>query len=259
MYRYLASGIKAGVLAGFLLGILNLLFVSPLILEAEKYEIQVVHTPVVANISGHEHHHESHDEFKVEGSIRSVLTVVGNTILGTAMGVLLSALILLAIRFDLLNEEIFSDPFAQACIVAVGFFAIANIVPSLGMKPEMPGIMGAENDFTARQNWWIISAIFSFAGFSFFWFRKKIFSNSALKGITLNGVAVAVACLITSISFWAIGVPEHSEKSTTPMSLRIHFVWESLTVNFIFWMILSISLFYFVRKEFKQEFQESLV
>lgn len=259
MFRYLASGIKAGIIAGFSLGILNLLFVSPLILKAEKYEVPEVHNHGLVNASALHHHPEASPGFKVEGTLRSILTVVGNTVLGIAVGTLVAALILIAIRFDFLEDKIFNAPYTQALIVGIGFFAIANIVPSLGMKPEMPGIIGGENNFPARQHWWIISAIFSFSGFCFFWFRKKIFSNSTLKGITLNGVAMAIACLITSISFWVIGVPEHSEKSTAPMSLRMHFVWESLTVNFIFWMILSISLFYFVRKEFKQELQESFV
>ena len=130
MLQILTNGIKAGLIAGFLWGIMNILFVSPLILEAEKYEGggEVVATTAVtkavveakAPIAAKAHDHSTHDhgtkavvktapviatapvtlphdshhhgegEFEPEGAMRPALSVLGTSLLGAAYGVLRS-------------------------------------------------------------------------------------------------------------------------------------------------------------------------
>lgn len=71
MLQILTNGIKAGILAGFLWGVMNVFFISPLILEAEKYEggAEEVVAPVIAKeavvakapVIAKAHDHSTHD------------------------------------------------------------------------------------------------------------------------------------------------------------------------------------------------------
>lgn len=259
MFSYFSNGIKAGVIAGFLLGLLNIITISPLILEAEKYELP--ETPVSSTV-GHdhehhdEHHHEQQEEFSPEGKLRSVLTVVGDTILGCVYGILLSALVLVAIRFNLLKENFYERHYWEGLIIGLGFFSIIHGIPSIGLTPVPPGIIGGGNDLIARQKWWIISALFSFIGFCFVWFRGKVFSfvmpGKEKKSKMFFIAGLLAFTIIASIPF-VIGVPPHSEKTTAPLSIQHAFIWKSLSVNFIFWLVLGTFFVALVKKEFNSQ------
>ena len=284
MLQILTNGIKAGLIAGFLWGIMNILFVSPLILEAEKYEGggEVVATTVVtkavvetkAPIAAKAHDHNSHDhgtkavvksapvvaaapvapahgghgahehgegEFEPEGAMRPALSVLGTSLLGAAYGVLLSCILLLALKIKLIKMNFISNPWVQGALLGLSGFVILHGLPSIGLPPPLPGVANSEADFGVRQAWWLKDVFLNLFAMLTLWFGGSALSKLSFGKTTGTMISVILAIVLIWIPFGLIGVPEHATATAAPADLQSKFLVASLTVNFIFWVVLSFS------------------
>ncbi len=107
-----------------------------------------------------------------------------------------------------------------------GFLAI-SVAPAAGLAPELPGMPAA--DLTARQVWWVATAIATAAG---------IYLISSRKGA---GWLAAAALIIAAPHL--IGAPQPaSHDSAVPAALAASFVGNSMAVSALFWSLLGIGL-----------------
>jgi cobalt transporter subunit CbtA len=232
MIQIITNGIKAGVIAGLFWGLLNVFFVSPLILKAETYE-------GTAHVHADGHHHHHGEEFSPEGKTRSALTILGTTLLGVAYGVLLSLVIVLALKFNLITTSFAKNSGVLTALMGISAFAILHGLPSLGLPPPLPGVENSEGDFGVRQNWWLFSVFMNFCAIMMFWFGSKVLQRYGIsKGLSLS-LSVALAIFFIWAPFGLYGVPDHSLTTSVPKDLQEQFLGASLFVNLAFWIILS--------------------
>ena len=265
MVTLILNGMKAGALAGFILGLLNVFFVSPLILEAETYEVaskktgklpSLLHWGTSLLVNEAQAHGDAHQakeagsslekkEFAPEGHLRSTLTVVGSSLIGISYGVLCTLILVLGIKLKIIDQDVFDTPWKQGLIYGlVGFFVLHGL-PSIGLPPPPPGIEGAEGDFPGRQNWWIATVFCGFlAASSLQVFPRMLSRNFNLTPTNSKALATLIAFFFCCIPF--IGIPEHSTVSKVPMALNQSFVITSLGINAVFWVVLGTLLFKFL-------------
>jgi cobalt transporter subunit CbtA len=164
--KMLTSALTAGCAAWLLAAVLHFAFVQELILLGEDYETgAVVHFAGVApqgdgietethtlDVTEADHDHASHDHGDVEASTfaRTAWTVVFAGLVYVAY-----ALILVA-GFGLARIYGRTITAHEGLLWGIAGFAAFQLVPAMGLAPELPGTVGA--DLGARQIWWWGSA-----------------------------------------------------------------------------------------------------
>jgi cobalt transporter subunit CbtA len=142
--RILISAIFAGAGAGLIAGVLQLIFVQPVLLHAELYESgALVHFGGATNSA-----HPLLPGFDV---VRDGLSLIFTMLIYTGYALLLIALMSLA-----------EDQGAQidgrtGIIWGVAGFVAFHLAPGFTLAPEVPGVAAA--DVTARQIWWFATVI----------------------------------------------------------------------------------------------------
>lgn len=131
----------AGLLAALLLSVLQSLWMTPLILQAETYEVQ---TEAPARAEHHDHGEEAWAP--ADGWPRTLSTFGGNLVVAVGFGLLLAGL------FNLRAPT----RVHQGLLWGLAGYATFCLAPSLGLPPELPGTAAA--DLTVRQLWWIGTA-----------------------------------------------------------------------------------------------------
>lgn len=203
------AALLAGIIAGIALSAVQVPFVTPLILEAERYE--------AAAMQGHAHE-DAHEHAGAETKVfseRTFLTLGANLLTAIAFALLLNAGLGLAGK----------GGWRAGLFWGLGGFAAFYLGPSIGLPPELPGRVAA--DLFARQLWWFGAAAATGAGlFLCVRFRKSLW---ALLGVLL--------ILLPH----AIGAPDAGAPGTAPESLARTFVAATLFANFLFWVTLGIA------------------
>lgn len=181
MRHILSSGLVAGLAAGLLCALLQFVLVQPDIVLSEQYESgELVHFQgVVAGGSGHSHDHAAadagqgdaapaeataeagHDHHQDAGEEMSPAKRHGLTVLFAVMtyagyGLLLAGAMAMAGQFGRSLSR------AEAILWGLAGFMAFQMLPALGMAPELPGTPNA--DLNARQVWWAGTAIATVAG-----------------------------------------------------------------------------------------------
>jgi cobalt transporter subunit CbtA len=132
--RLLLAGIGAGLLAGLVVSVVQFGTTTPLILEAESYELpEASHAPDHQAASASEA-----DPARVAG------TILANLVTGAGFGLLLVA------AFAVRGEA--SGPTRGLAWGAAAFVAVV-LAPALGLPPKLPGSRAAALE--ARQLWWL--------------------------------------------------------------------------------------------------------
>jgi len=213
----------AAVVAALVLTTLQIVWVTPLIVQAETYEQpaaahEVAHEHAGRDDSGaaHEHHHSA-DEWKPQdGWQRTAFTLAANLLLGFGYALVLIAVYLL-----------WRQPrnAAYGAIYGIGGFAVFFLAPSLGLPPELPGTAAAE--LMLRQYWWTMVAVATAAGL------LLAFSRAAW---WLRALGVA---LIVAPHFVAAPHPEIAS-SMAPEALQSQFRMASTVSNAVFWLLLGL-------------------
>ncbi|MEO4047295.1 CbtA family protein [Pseudomonas sp. CAU 1711] len=220
----------AGLLAAILLTLLQSLWVTPLILEAETYESAepVAEHGHVASVTAHAHEHEeaaghSHDGeawAPEDGWQRSLATGLSNLVVAVGFALVLAGL------FSLRAPR----RIWQGLLWGLGGFVVFSLAPSAGLPPELPGTAAA--DLQLRQYWWLGTVVASAAGLGLIAFGR---------GWTVRGVGLALLAVPH-----LIGAPQPQvHQSLAPEALGREFILASLLTNALFWSALGLAAAWF--------------
>ena len=203
--RLLAVALIAGGASGALLGIAQVVFIAPLILQAETHERR--------DSAGQE---SARTEWEPkEGLERNAYTVLFSALAGIGFALLLNAGMLLRGRTGI----------KQGLLWGCAGYAVFSLAPALGLPPELPGAPTA--DLLARQTWWIGTVIGTALGLSCIAFARPP---------VLRALGIVVV-LIPHI----IGAPGGMGSGEFPVAhLETAFAAASLLTMLVFWFALGV-------------------
>lgn len=204
----------AGLLAGLAMALMQGFTTVPLIVEAEAYEVAAPHDHAAAP-AAEAHDHDAEAWAPEDGLPRVFFTTLANVV--TAIGFAL----LLVVASELAGG--IAD-WRQGMFWGLAAFAVVIVAPGLGLPPELPGMPAAE--ITARQTWWIGTAIATAAGLALILLGHSV-------PMALIGVALLVAPHL-------VGAPQaESHHSDVPAGLHQRFVVMVTVTNLVFWLLLG--------------------
>ena len=207
----------AGLLAALLLTLLQSLWVTPLILEAETYESAepVAEHSHTADAATHEHHHDDDAWAPENGAQRTLFTGLSNLVVAVGFALMLAGLYSLRAPGHTW----------QGLLWGLAGFATFNLAPAIGLPPELPGTAAA--DLLLRQYWWVGTAASTAAGLALLAFGGQWWLR--LLGLLLLPLPHLV------------GAPQPEvHESLAPEALSQHFIVTSLLVNALFWTALGL-------------------
>ncbi|WP_152555738.1 CbtA family protein [Methylomarinum vadi] len=209
----LTAGIS-GIAAAILLSLMQMLWVTPLILEAETFEVGLsLASDISADaIAGHEHPDEAWQP--EDGWQRTLATISSNIVMAIGFALMLTG------AYCLRRPSRWTGGLSWG----LGAYAVFFVAPSLGLPPELPGTESAE--LVARQYWWLATVCATAAGLGLLFLQN----HQALK--------LAGALLI-----WlphAIGAPQPVvAASLAPAALEAQFIQATAVSNLLFWLVLG--------------------
>jgi cobalt transporter subunit CbtA len=224
----------SGLLAAILLTLLQSLWVTPIILEAETYEnsaAPIAEQSHEANMpAAHEHAHEaaeaaphSHDSeawAPEDGWQRTLSTGLSNLVVAIGFALMLAGLFTLRTP----NKT------WQGLLWGFAGFATFCLAPAAGLPPEVPGTAAA--DLVQRQSWWIGTALATATGLGLL----------AFAGHWTLRVAGVILLAVPHL----IGAPQPEvHESLAPEALAQQFVVASLLTNALFWTALGLTSAWF--------------
>ncbi|KIN74607.1 putative cobalt transporter subunit CbtA [Sulfitobacter guttiformis KCTC 32187] len=217
----LTSALFAGAASGLLVGLLQLLFVQPVLLHAELYESgQLTHFGAVAV--------SAHPDLPGFDPVRDLLSIVFTMLTYTGYAMMLVALMLLA---DERGAEINAR---TGMFWGVCGFVAAHLAPGFSLAPEVPGVAAA--DVGARQIWWFATVIAAGIAMWLIAFGR----NWAMWG----------AAVILLAAPHIIGAPEpDSFTGPVPTEIAALFAARAFGVGLAAWVILGCLSAYFLDKE----------
>ncbi|TLP69534.1 cobalt transporter [Pseudomonas nitroreducens] len=212
----------AGLIAALVLTVVQLLWVSPLILKAETYEkaepaaaLVEEHTHEHADGAAAGHHHDAEAWEPEDGWQRILSTTGGNLVVAVGFALMLAGLFTLRAP----------GKTSEGLLWGLAGFAVFTLAPSLGLPPEVPGTAAA--DLTLRQTWWIGTAAATAAGLALLVFGR----HWALR---IVGLALLVVPHV-------VGAPQPEvHSSLAPESVAHEFIVASLVTNAVFWAALGL-------------------
>lgn len=214
----------SGLLAALLLTLLQSLWVTPLILQAESYESA---EPAAAHSHADGAAAHAHDEdawAPEDGLQRSLFTGLSNLVVAVGFALMLAGLYSLRAP----------GHSWQGLLWGLAGFATFNLAPAAGLPPELPGSAAA--DLLLRQSWWIGTAAATAGGLALVAFARPWWLR--LLGLPL----LAIPHLL--------GAPQPEvHESLAPAALGNQFIYASLLSNALFWAALGLaSAWLFCRK-----------
>jgi cobalt transporter subunit CbtA len=229
--RIVLAVILAGIAAGFVMGVIQHVRLTPLIIQAEAFDRAGhthSHAPAAASqtaTAGHDHdrdHGHDHDHGEgwspADGWQRTVATTVTAVMAGAGFAAVLAGLSLLTgLRITRQNGVVWG---------LCGFLAV-SLAPAAGMPPELPGM--ASGELLPRQIWWVSTIALTGAGLYLIAARREAW-------------ATALAILLIALP-QVIGAPAAPhEASAVPATLAASFAANSLAANAIFWSCIGLFL-----------------
>ena len=220
--RILVGGLFAGFAAGLIAALLQLVFVQPLLLQAELYESgQLTHFGAAKAAAAP----------AAAGGIdlmRDGLNVLFTTLLYTGYSLILVAAMALA------EDRGIGITVRQGLLWGLAGFVSVQFAPAVGLPPELPGSAAADMDL--RQVWWFGTVGATAAGIALIAFGK---------GWTARGIA---AVLI--LAPHAIGAPlPETFSGPVPPELAGLFAGRALGVGLVVWTLLGLFAAWFWLRE----------
>lgn len=213
--RMLISAGISGVTAAVLLSLMQIQWVTPLIIAAETYEVAAEateHVHAAETAVGHEH---AEDVWQPEDGWQRTLATISSNIL-VAIG--FASMLVGAYQLRPLSRWTTGLSWGMAGFTV--FFAM----PSLGLPPELPGTVAA--DLLARQYWWLGTVCVTSIGLGLLF----------LQGHKILKLAGALLLLMPHL----IGAPQPAmAESLAPEALQIQFILASALSNLLFWLALG--------------------
>jgi len=219
--RIFLAAIVAGGLAGIILAGIQHFTVTPMILEAEKYENSGSDEAVSEEAVSAEHGDEAWAP--EDGAERIFYTVANSVVIGIGLGLLLVACYALRQKVT----------WQQGILWGLAGFAAFNLAPSFGLPPELPGDAAA--GLEQRQVWWLLTVLVTAVGLWIIAFQPSRY-------LKLFGVAIIVLPHI-------FGAPHpEAHGGLAPDELRQAFIITSLAANAVFWVVLGMLCAYFFNR-----------
>jgi cobalt transporter subunit CbtA len=222
----------SGLLAAIVLTLLQSLWVTPLILQAETYENSPATAPVAehsheaSQAAVHEHAHEaaepaahSHDSeawAPQDGWQRTLSTGLSNLVVAIGFALMLAGLFTLRAP----NKT------WQGLLWGFAGFATFCLAPTAGLPPELPGTAAA--DLVQRQSWWLGTALATATGLGLLAFAKHW--TLRIAGLVLLAVPHLIGAPQPEVHF-----------SLAPEALTQEFIVASLLSNALFWSALGLT------------------
>jgi cobalt transporter subunit CbtA len=211
------SAALAGLIVGAVISVAQFFGTVPLIQQSEVYERKAAaETPPAAHDHDKAHSHDS--EWEPEAGLqRNSFTVAANIL--TAIGFAL----LLTGTYAILGRPV---TWREGLLWGLAGFVVFTAAPGLGLPPELPGMAVAE--LTARQTWWIATAVATAGGLFLLAFRPAAWA--AVLGLGL----IALPHLIGA----PLAPEAHSE---VPAALSHRFVVVVVMTSLLFWALLGVA------------------
>lgn len=205
----LKAGIVTGMIAGTALRGLLLLFLTPLILEAETYEVQIP---------------DSHP--LIPRNIVHFWTFAGAIMLGILYSIIFTFVYtIVQHRIPVKNAEF------KGLILALNGFLVAVLVPSLYLPPNPPGMETSLSVMT-RQSIFFAIMVAGILASIVFWI---IYSRLSGKYNPMSGVLIGAFAFVTIIITAFLLVPSNSNIPSIPSDLLWKYRVESLGAMLAFW------------------------
>ncbi len=196
-----------GLIAGVFLTGVQQFAVSPLILEAETYEVAGRDGAAAA---------EGEAWAPEDGAERLIYSAITNIVTAVGLGLLLSA------AFVLRGRRV---GWRSGLLWGLAGFAAFNLAPALGLPPEIPGAEAAP--LIERQVWWVATVALTAGGLALI-----IFSP----GVPLKAVG-----LVLIVGPHIVGAPQpDAHGGLAPVELENAFIYASLITNAVFWLVLGV-------------------
>lgn len=212
----LKAGIFTGVIAGTALGGLLLLFLTPLLMEAETYEVQIP---------------DSHP--LISRSVVHFWTFAGAIMLGILYSVIFTFVYtMVQHRIPVKNAQF------KGLILALNSFLVAVFIPSLYLPPNPPGIETSLPVMT-RQSIFFAIIIAGILASIAFW---TIYSRLSLKYNPMFGLSIGALAFVAIIITAFLLVPSNSNIPSIPSDLLWKYRIESLGAMFAFWAIMGFTV-----------------
>ncbi len=223
------SAVIAGLVAGFVLGLIQVFLVTPTILAAETFEVTEAPT---LNASQHHQgetstqgagHHDAEAWAPEDGAERTFSTFASNILTGVGFALLLSCIMIFSGKASIKNSWLWG----------VAGFAVFFVAPSVGLTPEIPGAEAA--NLQGRQGWWLTTVLLTGLGLGIIAFAQPI-------------LKVGGAILLAIPHILGAPLPEHHGFSHPDpaivqqlSSLAEDFVQQTAIANAIFWVVLGVA------------------
>jgi cobalt transporter subunit CbtA len=224
--RVLLAALLAGIAAGLFYGAVQHVRLTPLILEAEKYE----------NASdGHAHDHaamattttaeatppaaeaapEEQTWVPQDGAERTLFTFLASIVAGAGFAAILAGVSLVSgVKITPRNGLLWG---------LAGFLAV-HLAPAAGLAPELPGMPAA--DLGARQIWWVSTIVAT--GMAIWLFTQR------------NEMWAKVAAVILVALPHIIGAPQPpTHESGVPAGLSAEFAANTLAAAALLWLAIG--------------------
>ncbi|TWI50983.1 cobalt transporter subunit CbtA [Pseudomonas duriflava] len=215
----------AGLLAALVLSLFQILWITPLLLQAETYEVasESMVEPHEHAPGAPAHHHDAEAWAPADGWERTLSTLGGNLVVAVGFSLMLAGL------FTLRQP----NRAWQGVLWGIAGYLTFCLAPSLGLPPELPGTAAA--DLTLRQGWWIGTAAATAASLALLVFTRHW--------------ALRLVALVLLVLPHIIGAPQPAEHSSlAPESLQSHFRLAALISNAAFWIALGwLSAWFYTR------------
>ena len=235
--KLFSSAILAGLVAGLLISAVYQFTTVPLIMHAESFEdlkgqekatlghpekslhpadkYAIIKASIIP-VHGSENRSPNEAWAPQDGLERIFYTTVTAILTGVGFALLLlSGMIMRGEKIDTRRGLLWG---------AGGFIAFV-LAPSLGLPPELPGMVAS--DILARQSWWITAAVASIVGLWGLVFGEKIHYK--------------ILAVIIAITPHLFGAPHPEVLSTNgvPPELAAQFVTVSIAVGGLFWALIG--------------------
>ena len=209
------SAVVCGAIAGVLATVMQMLLVTPLLMEAELFETgQSMHFITDGSPESPIKHVDIWED-----PYRHLMTLCFNLVTFTGFGFILVA----AMAF--FQKRGFTLSKAEGIVAGVSGFIVFQLAPSVGLPPELPGTIGVTVGL--KQTWWIITMLSTTVGILLLFLDKhKVVSGAGIVFITIPHL---------------IGHPKlETYFGVAPPELAAEFASRALAVSLIAWIILGV-------------------
>lgn len=217
--RVILAALLAGIAAGFIMGAIQHLRLTPFIIQAETFELAGAAPEAHSHSHGSAEEGHSHDHGEgwapADGWQRTMATTVTAVMTGAGFAAVLAAISLISgLPITRQNGMVWG---------LCGFIAV-TLAPAAGLPPELPGMPAG--DLVARQVWWL--------------------GTIAATGAAIFLIATRTEAWVLALAVVLIGLPHiigapaavHTE-SAVPPGLAASFAANAIAANAIFWLLIG--------------------